>query len=91
MKNGNLGFGLMRLPQRSAELTDIDTEQLNKMVDAFLQAGFTYFDTSWAYHNGGSESAIRECLVERYPRGTPGRRSDWPPSCPPLPSPKNRR
>ena len=69
MKNGNLGFGLMRLPQRSAEPTDIDTEQLNKMVDAFLQAGFTYFDTSWAYHNGGSESAIRECLVERYPRG----------------------
>lgn len=68
MKNGNLGFGLMRLPQRSAEPTDIDTEQLNKMVDIFLQAGFTYFDTSWAYHNGGSEEAIRECLVKRHPR-----------------------
>ena len=68
MKNGNLGFGLMRLPQRSAEPTDIDTEQLNEMVDTFLQAGFTYFDTSWAYHNGGSEAAIRECLVKRHPR-----------------------
>lgn len=68
MKNGNLGFGLMRLPQRSADPTDIDTKQLNKMVDTFLQAGFTYFDTSWAYHNGSSESAIRECLVKRHPR-----------------------
>lgn len=68
MENGNLGFGLMRLPQRSAESTDIDTEQLNEMVDTFLQAGFTYFDTSWAYHNGGSETAIRECLVKRHPR-----------------------
>ncbi len=68
MKNGNLGFGLMRLPQRSADPTDIDTKQLNKMVDTFLQAGFTYFDTSWAYHNGSSEAAVRECLVKRHPR-----------------------
>ncbi len=68
MKNGNLGFGLMRLPQRSADPTDIDTKQLNKMVDTFLQAGFTYFDISWAYHNGSSEAAVRECLVKRHPR-----------------------
>ena len=70
MKQGRLGFGLMRLPQRSTDPTDIDREQLKKMVDAFLQAGFTYFDTSWAYHNGSSEAAIRECLVERHPRGS---------------------
>lgn len=68
MKQGNLGFGLMRLPLRSADATDIDKEQLCKMVDTFLRAGYTYFDTSWAYHNGSSELAIRECLVERYPR-----------------------
>lgn len=36
------------------------------MVDKFLEAGFTYFDTAWAY--GGSEDAIRQALVERYPR-----------------------
>lgn len=70
MKNGNLGFGLMRLPLRSAEATDIDKDQLCKMVDTFLNAGFTYFDTSWAYHNGSSESAIRECLVERHHRNS---------------------
>ena len=52
MAKGNLGFGLMRLPQLSAEAADIDYEQLNKMVDLFLESGFDYFDTSWVYHNG---------------------------------------
>lgn len=64
-----LGFGLMRLPQKSAEPTDIDFEQLNQMVDRFLERGFTYFDTSYVYHNGASETAIRSALVERHPRG----------------------
>ena len=36
------------------------------MVDLFMDAGFTYFDTAWAY--AGSEDAIRQALVERYPR-----------------------
>lgn len=65
-----LGFGLMRLPQKSAEPTDIDFEQLNQMVDRFLERGFTYFDTSYVYHNGASETAIRSALVERHPRGS---------------------
>lgn len=59
-----LGFGLMRLPQKDGE---IDIEQTKAMVDRFLEAGFTYFDTAWAYP--GSEDAIRQALVERYPRG----------------------
>ena len=58
-----LGFGLMRLPQKDGV---IDVEQTKEMVDLFLQAGFTYFDTAWAY--AGSEDAIRKALVERYPR-----------------------
>lgn len=58
-----LGFGLMRLPQKEEK---IDVEQTKTMVDMFLEAGFTYFDTAWAY--SGSEDAIREALVERYPR-----------------------
>ena len=41
-------------------------EQTKVMVDKFMEAGFTYFDTAWAY--AGSEDAIREALVERYPR-----------------------
>ena len=58
-----LGFGLMRLPMNG---NHIDVEQTKKMVDLFLEAGFTYFDTAWAY--AGSEDAIRQALVERYPR-----------------------
>lgn len=58
-----LGFGLMRLPKNGEA---IDIEQTKKMVDMFLEAGFTYFDTAWAYP--GSEDAIRQALVERYPR-----------------------
>ena len=57
------GFGLMRLPQTDGV---IDVEQVKEMVDMFLDAGFTYFDTAWAYP--GSEDAIRQALVERYPR-----------------------
>ena len=58
-----LGFGLMRLPRKGDV---IDVEQVKNMVDLFLDAGFTYFDTAWAYP--GSEDAIRQALVERYPR-----------------------
>ena len=58
-----LGFGLMRLPMKDEK---IDVEQTKVMVDKFLDAGFTYFDTAWAY--AGSEDAIRQALVERYPR-----------------------
>ena len=58
-----LGFGLMRLPKLGE---NIDVEQVKKMTDMFMEAGFTYFDTAWAYP--GSEDAIRMALVERYPR-----------------------
>ena len=78
-----LGFGLMRLPKieiKAESKSDdsgigklieggqqvIDIEQVKQMVDEFLAAGFTYFDTAWAYQ--GSEDAIRQALVERYPR-----------------------
>lgn len=52
-----LGFGLMRLPQKDGQ---IDIEETKQMVDMFLEAGFTYFDTAWAYP--GSEDAIRQGL-----------------------------
>ena len=65
----NLGFGMMRLPVLSGP-TDFDYDQLNQMVDAFLAAGYTYFDTSFVYHDGKSEEATRKALVERYPRNS---------------------
>ncbi len=59
------GFGAMRLPMVNGE---VDKEQFNAMIDEFLAAGFTYFDTAHGYLDGKSETAIRDCLAERYPR-----------------------
>ncbi len=61
-----LGFGLMRLPMLEGGV--IDVEQTKKMVDMFLEKGFTYFDTAYGYNAGASEAAIKEALVDRYPR-----------------------
>ncbi|MBR4797433.1 MAG: aldo/keto reductase, partial [Spirochaetia bacterium] len=41
-----LGFGLMRLPKLS-DGKSIDVEQVKTMVDMFLAAGGTYFDTAY--------------------------------------------
>lgn len=61
-----LGFGLMRLPKKAGGAIDI--EQTSRMVDLFLEAGGTYFDTAYVYDDGESEKAIKKALVERYPR-----------------------
>ncbi len=68
MSDGKLGFGFMRLPVFNGEPTNIDFDQLNQMVDEFIGNGFTYFDTSFAYHNGTSEAALKRTVVDRYPR-----------------------
>ncbi len=61
----NFGFGLMRLPMRDGE---VDIEQTSAMVDAFMAAGFNYFDTAHGYIGGKSETATRSALTSRYPR-----------------------
>jgi predicted aldo/keto reductase-like oxidoreductase len=43
-------------------------EQTKAMVDKFLAAGFTYFDTAYGYNNGKSEEAARIALTDRHPR-----------------------
>ena len=64
-----LGFGMMRLPVLDEnDSTTIDIEQVKKMVDLFMERGFTYFDTAWMYHSFKSEEAVKEALVERHPR-----------------------
>lgn len=60
-----LAFGCMRLPNTDGE---IDIPQVNRMVDAFLEAGFNYFDTARPYHGGLSEKTVKTCLADRYPR-----------------------
>ena len=63
--HGNFGFGCMRLPMKGEQ---VDLEQFTQMVDIFLDAGFNYFDTAHGYLGTQSETALRECLVKRYPR-----------------------
>ena len=58
-----LGFGMMRLPVKNGDPADLDYEQINQMVDEFIGAGFGYFDTSYVYHNGKSEEAVRKSVV----------------------------
>lgn len=63
------GFGCMRLPTTDEnDSTSINQELFNEMVDVYMEKGFNYFDTSYAYHDGFSEVAIRKAVVERYPR-----------------------
>ena len=61
-----LGFGLMRLPKDASG--KIDLEQTKQMVDLFMDAGLTYFDTAYVYDGGDSERAAKAALVDRYPR-----------------------
>lgn len=61
----NFGFGCMRLPMKDGE---VDISETTRMVDAFLEAGFNYFDTAHGYLQGKSETALKECLTSRYPR-----------------------
>ena len=64
-----LGFGLMRLPLIDAnDSGSVDLELVKKMVDSFLEQGFTYFDTAYMYCGGKSEYAVRDALVSRHPR-----------------------
>lgn len=64
-----LGFGLMRLPQTNPDdAGSIDIPECERMADAFIDQGFTYFDTAWMYHNKESEPATKKFLVERHER-----------------------
>ena len=64
-----LGFGLMRMPLlEPSDEASVDVEQVCKMVDIFLERGFTYFDTAWMYHDFNSENVVKTALVDRHPR-----------------------
>lgn len=63
--NKNFGFGMMRLPMKGNE---VDFDQVNIMVDEFINSGFNYFDTAHGYIDGQSEIAVNKCLASRYSR-----------------------
>ncbi len=61
-----LGFGMMRLPK--LENDEIDMKSVCDMVDEFIANGGVYFDTAYFYLDGKSEIAVKEAVVQRYPR-----------------------
>lgn len=63
-----LGFGCMRFPVNNGNYADVDIELTKKMIDTFIERGFTYFDTAYVYHQGNSEKVLKETLVKRYDR-----------------------
>lgn len=63
--NTKFGFGCMRLPMKNGA---VNNDELNRMIDTFLENGFNYFDTAHGYVGGKSENALYDCLTSRYPR-----------------------
>lgn len=64
-----LGFGFMRMPLTDANnQKSIDVAQVEKMVDLFMERGYTYCDTAWMYHDFMSEETVGKVVVDRYPR-----------------------
>ena len=63
--HGNFGFGCMRLPMDGEK---VNYDEFCRMADAFVTAGFNYFDTAHGYLGGLSEIAIRECVSKRFDR-----------------------
>lgn len=73
----NFGFGCMRLKMNGDK---VDYDEFNRMIDAFIGAGFNYFDTAHGYIDGKSEIAIGKCLSARYNRKDfvlANKLSDW--------------
>lgn len=60
-----LGFGCMRFPQNADG--SICEPEAEKMLDTAIQAGVSYIDTAYPYHNGDSEPFVGRVL-KKYDR-----------------------
>ena len=69
MELKKLGFGMMRLPLSNPEdNTQIDYDMVCKMADAYMEAGFNYFDTAAPYHSNNTRDAFRSTFLLKYRR-----------------------
>ena len=62
-----LGFGCMRFPMTADG--KIDEKEAEKMLDTAIEAGVTYIDTAYPYHNGDSEPFVGRVL-KKYDRSS---------------------
>ena len=69
MSDVMFGFGAMRLDlEDENNPASVNFNDFTEMIDYYMEQGFNYFDTSYAYHDGASEKGLKLGLVERYPR-----------------------
>ena len=69
MEKYQFGFGCMRLPLLNPDdLVSFDYPLIEKLFDAYLEQGFTYFDTAYTYHGYHGEEAVRKALVGAAPK-----------------------
>lgn len=61
-----LGYGCMRFPV-DRETKCIDEERAQALIDRAMEAGVTYYDTAWFYHDKQSEPFMGRAL-SKYPR-----------------------
>ena len=61
-----LGYGGMRFPV-NRETRTIDEEKADALIHRAMEAGITYYDTAWPYHDGESEGFFGRVL-SRYRR-----------------------
>lgn len=67
LKISALGFGAMRLPQKSDNWSDVDEESAIALIRYAKEHGINYFDTAWGYHGNASETILGKALSV-YPR-----------------------
>ena len=60
MSTEQFGFGCMRLPTlRPDNPASFDHAKIQALFDAYLEQGFTYFDTAYTYHGYHGEEAVQ--------------------------------
>lgn len=60
-----LGYGCMRFPRKKDRT--VDEEKVAQLIHRAMEAGVTYYDTAWFYHDGESEPILGR-ILSQYPR-----------------------
>lgn len=60
-----LGYGCMRFPLNKDHT--VDEEKARQLIGRAMEAGVTYYDTAWFYHDGESEPMLGR-ILSQYPR-----------------------
>lgn len=60
-----LGYGIMRMPQKDGKIDWVKSQQL---IDEYMKGSYCYFDTHPSYMFGQSQRIIKEFVVKKFDR-----------------------